>query len=297
MSQAANSPLGILGGGGQLGHALRARATAASVAVTAPSSAEVDVRDRDSVERWLARDRPTRIINAAAFTAVDAAESNRAAAFAVNGVGAGHVAAAAAATGARLVFVSTDYVFADATGDVTENEPTNPTSVYGESKRAGEEATLSRGGAVLRVSWLFGAHGHNFVKTILRRARAGEALRVVDDQRGVPNAATGVAAALLDLSARDDARGIYHYAGTPGVSWHGFAAEILRRAQPLGLVPEDVALSSCSSAELAQPARRPEDVILRGTQLRDALGTPLADWRPELDALLRRIAAEPTLLD
>lgn len=248
----------VTGAGGQLGRALR---------VTLPRArfldhAALDVRDRAAVGRELGGF--DLVVHAAAFTDVDGCERDPARALAVNGEGAANVAA----TGCRVIMVSTDYVFAGRKrGEYGERDRPAPINAYGRSKLEGERAVLAHpGNLVVRTSWLFG-EGRNFIRSIMAADRAGRELRVVDDQRGRPTAAADLAAAIAHLCARDD-RGILHVAGDgPPCSWADLAELVVGRP-----------VSRISSSSLGAAAPRPRNSALALDRAR-SLGVPLADWR------------------
>ena len=229
------------------------------------------------------------VINAAAWTGVDAAEKNPDAAFAVNGAAPAAMARACAARGLPLVHLSTDYVF-EGSGNRPwrPDDPTGPLGVYGASKRAGEEGVRAAGGAhaILRTSWVFSAHGANFVKTMLRLGRERDALRIVADQVGGPTPAAAIARACLAIAGGlldDPARaGTYHFSGAPDVSWADFARAIFAEA---GL---DVAAEDIATAEYPTPAPRPLNSRLDCAAIEAAFGLARPDWR----AGLRDVLAE-----
>ncbi len=222
------------------------------------------------------------VINAAAWTAVDKAEAEEAAATVVNGDAPGAMARAAAELGLPFLHVSTDYVF-DGSGETPwkPRDPTGPLGAYGRSKLAGEEAVRAAGGThlILRTSWVFSAHGTNFVKTMLRLGRERSHLRVVADQIGGPTPAGDIAAALLHLAAalRDGAPGgTHHFAGQPETSWAGFARETFAQAG-LAVTVEDI-----PTAAYPTPARRPLNSRLDCSALGAAFGIAPPDWRQGL---------------
>jgi dTDP-4-dehydrorhamnose reductase len=247
---------------------------------------ELDVTDAAAVRETLARARPEAIVNCAAFTDVDGAESHPQHAAAVNAAGAGNLARAAADAGASLLHVSTDYVFdgrppLDSSGrprPYVESDRTGPLSVYGRTKREGERLVLdaSDSHAVARTAWLFGVGGGNFVATMLRLASERECVQVVEDQVGSPTWTGHLAPALIGLLERE-VRGLVHLAGGGAVSWNGFAKEIFRQAQ------RDCAVEAVSSTQVARPAPRPAWSVLE-TEREDVL--PMPDWRDGLAGYL-----------
>ncbi|MEW6682298.1 MAG: dTDP-4-dehydrorhamnose reductase [Nitrospirota bacterium] len=268
----------LTGATGQLGIALRH--VLRDQDLVAPSEAEADITDASIVAR-IADARPEVVIHAAAYTDVDGAESNPDRAYAVNADGTRNVAQGAAKVGARLVAISTDYVYdGTKTTPYREEDPVAPRSAYGASKLAGErEALLAKPDAViLRTAWLYG-EGKNFVRTILRLASERDELRVVSDQVGSPTAADDLAAAIRSL-LDTRAAGIYHAVNSGSCSWHEFAVTILdlagynRRVVPI------------ASTELARPAPRPAYSILDCTKLA-RLGIRLRPWQAALADYLR----------
>jgi dTDP-4-dehydrorhamnose reductase len=217
---------------------------------------------------------PAVVINAAAYTAVDRAETEMGAAYAVNAVGAGLVAKRCADRGIALVHVSTDHVFdGEATRPYREDDPVAPCNVYGQSKADGERAVLEAGGTVVRTSWLFGDGTTGFVPTIAARLGTGESVEVVDDQRGCPTWADDLADALLALAALRVGPGVYHYCGEGPTTWYGFAVAI---AEALGLDPSRI--TPISTEKRAAPARRPANAVLDTERMR-RLGIAPLPWR------------------
>ena len=251
----------------------------------------LDIRDRGAVERALAAGRAEAVINAAAYTDVDGCESHEEQALAVNGAGAGHVAAACAAAGIPVLHLSTDYVFdgrIPAPGEYVERDDVAPLSGYGRTKLAGERAVAAAGGVhwIVRTQWLYGLRGKNFVDTMLRLAGEREFLAVVDDQVGSPTSTHDLAPVLWRILQRRPAPGVYHATNAGSCSWHDFAAEIFRQA---GL---KVDLRRTDSASLARPAPRPARSVLSNAKLVAALGARLAPWEDALARYLARRAAE-----
>ena len=232
------------------------------------------------------------VVNAAAWTAVDAAENDEAGAFRLNAEAPGEMAAACAARGIPFLHVSTDYVF-DGFGarPWRPDDATAPLSAYGRSKGAGEEAVRGAGGAhaILRTSWVFSARGANFVRTMLRLGAERATLRVVADQVGGPTPAADIAAALLAMAAalreRPELSGSYHFAGAPEVSWAGFARAIFARA---GLA---CAVEEIPTDDWPTPARRPLNSRLDCATTEAAFGLARPDWRAGLDAVLAELGA------
>jgi dTDP-4-dehydrorhamnose reductase len=268
----------VTGAAGMLGTEVVAAARGHEVAALA--RADLDITDRDAVRDAVRAARPDAVINCAAYTDVDGAEADERAATAINGHGAGHLAAAAAAAGAHVVHVSTDYVFAgDATEPYLEADPTGPRTAYGRSKLAGEElvaAEAPQGHAIVRTAWLFGPHGSNFVDTMLRLARDRSELNVVDDQVGCPTYAGHLATALVEI-AQQRIEGVLHVAGGGSCSWYELARATFARA---GV---DVTVHPCTTAEFPRPAPRPAYSVLGSTR-RDAPSLP--PWQDGLAAHL-----------
>ncbi len=263
----------VLGGAGMLGRAVVAEARSRGWAALGLSHAQADLGCRDSLLGWAERFRPEVVVNCAAYTKVDAAETDRERAFAVNGAGVANAAALAGRAGARLVQVSTDYVFdGEAREPYREDAPTAPLSVYGESKLEGERRALAQERSlVVRTSWLFGPRGHNFVATMVGLIEAGRPLRVVTDQVGCPTSTPSLARALLDLAARG-ASGVVNYQDREPVSWYAFAVEIAR------LWSGAVEVIPVTSAEFPRPARRPAYSVLDVGRFETIAGRRVEPW-------------------
>ncbi|MCB2125327.1 MAG: dTDP-4-dehydrorhamnose reductase [Rhodobacteraceae bacterium] len=234
------------------------------------------------------------VINAAAYTAVDAAETDRETAHLVNAEAPGAMARAAARRAIPFLHVSTDYVFdGSGTRPWREEDPVAPLGVYGQTKLAGERAIIAADGphAILRTSWVFSAHGRNFVKTMLRLAAERETLSVVDDQRGGPTAAADIAVTLWTVArAFAEGRGssgVFHYAGAPTVSWAGFAEAVLA-ASALARRPS---VRRIASADYPTPARRPANSALDCARIRATYGIEQPDWRASLARVIRELEA------
>lgn len=276
----------LAGAGGMLGHDLRA--VLAGRDVTALTRAELDVTDADAVRDALAGHDV--VINASAYTAVDAAESDEEAAFAVNATGAGNLADAAAANGARIVHISTDYVFdGSGTEPYPEDGPRRPLGAYGRTKAAGEERVLRHPGAyVVRTAWLYGEHGANFARTMLRLAGERDTVSVVTDQVGQPTWSRDLAGWIVGLLDAEAPAGIYHGTNAGQASWFDFARAIFEGA---GLDPERVLPTD--SAAFTRPAPRPAySVLAHGGWAAAGLPAPRS-WREALREALETGALAP----
>lgn len=284
----------ITGASGQVGYELLNLAPE-GFDVTGMSSAELDITDAARVATTVERLQPQLIINAAAYTAVDKAESDAKRAWAVNHDGVAHLALAAERLGIPILHISTDYVFAgSAQLPYREDDPTGATSVYGASKLGGEAilATSCSRYLVLRTSWVFGSHGHNFVKTMMRLGDQREELAVVADQLGCPTSAASIASTLWQLACRyrDQSSlpwGTYHFCGTPACSWHEFAMEIFRQTVELGLLRHAPRVRPITTAEYPTPAIRPAWSVLDCSKIHDLLGIAQPEWRRDLGQALQ----------
>jgi dTDP-4-dehydrorhamnose reductase len=249
----------VTGGAGMLGQAVATAASRLGHDVVTLSRADLDITDADHVRRVIAAAEPRAVVNCAAWTDVDAAETAEAAATAVNGAGAGNVARAAVENGARLVHVSTDYVFDGAKGEPwVESDPVAPIGAYGRSKLAGEDAVAEAGGeyAIVRTAWLFGAGGRNFVDTMLALGEERDEVTVVADQVGSPTWSGHLAEALVELAERGGDVGIFHAAGRGACSWYELAVEVFDRANVrCRTLPT-------TSDRFPRPARRPAYSVL-----------------------------------
>lgn len=292
----------ITGARGQVGYELL-RLAPEGFQVHGLGSTALDIADALEVFRIVDEFRPQLIINAAAYTAVDKAESDAERAFAVNRDGVANLAIAAERSSIPLMHISTDYVFAgDASMPYREDDPVGPTGVYGASKLAGEQvlaANCSRH-IILRTSWVFGSHGNNFVKTMLRLGREREELSVVADQRGCPTSAASIARALWALAVqyRDSGSlqwGLYHFSGTPACSWHEFAVEIFRRAHESGLLKRTPLVHAIGTADYPTPAIRPAWSVLDCSRLLVTHDITPADWHMELEQTLECLRETPQI--
>jgi dTDP-4-dehydrorhamnose reductase len=281
--------LAILGAHGQVGRALAALARQKDIPHRALGRAECDITDPLAVRRAVAQS--VIAVNCAAYTAVDQAESDAEAAYRVNSLGADNVAAACAQAGIPLIHLSTDYVFAGASArPAREDDPPHPLNAYGRSKLAGEEKVRARldRHLVLRTSWLFSAHGENFVKTILHLARSQSELRVVADQIGGPTAADDLAKAIIQIGdacgkAGFHDWGTYHFSGAPPVSWYDFARAIVA-GRGTAVVP-------VATKDFPRPALRPANSVLNCRRIFRIFGIRQPDWRAALANVREELSA------
>ena len=286
----------IVGAAGQVGHELCRRDWPAGTAIAAVDRAEIDIADRAAVFAAMAQEHPEIVVNAAAYTAVDRAESEPEAAWAANCTGPANLAAACTQSRTPLIHLSTDYVFdGRKAGPYREDDLPNPLGVYGKSKEAGDRVireALSEH-VILRTAWLYSAHGQNFVKTMLRLAAERPVLRVVADQTGSPTSAADIAAAIREIVRQirgGSAKwGTYNFAGAGAVSWHGFAEAIFAAAAPWRGPPPNV--EAITTAEYPTPARRPANSVLDCTKIREAFGIVPRPWRTALAEVVRELFA------
>lgn len=290
----------ITGCNGQVGIELQRR-LATLGEVVAVDRQRCDLSDPAAIRACVREQRPDWIFNAGAYTAVDKAERERELAFAINALAPGVLAEEAARLGAGLVHYSSDYVF---TGEGQrpwcEDDPVAPLNVYGESKLAGEQAVralMADAGLrawILRTTWVFAAHGSNFLRTMLRLAREREQLSVVTDQIGAPTSAELIAEISATILARPPAPGLYHLAAAGATSWHEYARHViaLASAQGLPLRIEADAVRGIASSEYPMPARRPANSRLDCSRLELALGLRLPPWQQDVDAVTTALVRE-----
>ncbi len=293
MAGASRKRVLVTGAGGQVGRALAQTVPTEIDAVFLHRQA-LDVADAGSVAKALAAHRPQVIINAAAYTAVDRAESEADQAYAINAQGPAHLARAARDLGAELLHISTDFVFSGSQGQPYRPEDrTAPINVYGASKVAGEEAIaaiLGEQALILRTSWVYAPWGQNFLQTMLRLMETRPLLRVVCDQVGSPTSAHSLAGALWRALARPDFRGIQHWTDAGVASWYDFAVAIQEEALALGLLSRRIPIEAIPSSAYPTPARRPANSQLDKSRSYAALGAA-AHWRV---ALRETLAAQAT---
>ncbi len=285
----------VTGAQGQVGRCLLASAPP-NVTVVGLTRAQLDVGDEDAVQRAVAAHRPAVIINAAAYTAVDRAETEVDAARRVNGLGPRHLARAAAAGGARLLHISTDFVFDGRAGvPYPPDAPTAPLGVYGQTKLEGEQAVLELlpAAAVVRTAWVYAAQGANFLRTMLRVMSEKGLVRVVADQIGTPTAADSLAGVLWALAQRPDVTGLQHFTDAGVASWYDFAVAIAEEAMARGLLPPGVRVLAIGTADYPTPARRPGYSVLDKRALLAALSLEHHHWRVSLRRVLDALSAAP----
>lgn len=273
----------ITGASGQLGTDLVLSAQKSGHQVVATSHDDLDITNKSQVDRVVGEAKADAIIHAAAWTAVDACESDPQKAMAVNRDGTANIASAARESGARVIYISTDYVF-DGTKPTpyTESDLPNPQSVYGASKLAGEQQLDLTTDQIIRISWVCGEHGANMVKTILRLAATNPTLTFVDDQIGSPTFTSDAAPAIVELATSDSA-GIWHLTNQGSTSWFGFARDVLICA---GLDANRVIATTTELLQPARPAKRPANSVLDNARMRQANLTMLDDYHIPLQRLV-----------
>ncbi|MGH6839100.1 MAG: dTDP-4-dehydrorhamnose reductase [Methylocella sp.] len=296
-----NGPILVFGAAGQLGREVMALAKARDIEAAGCNRTRADVTDFASVKATILAVKPRLVLNAAAYTAVDRAETEPEAAYAANAMGAKTVARAAALQQVPVIHISTDYVFDGAKrGAYVENDPIAPLGIYGTTKAAGEAMVRQANPRhfILRTAWVFGRYGANFLKTVLRLSRERAELRIVADQHGCPTATQDLAEAVFAID-RALARGVgapgtYHFAGDGATTWHGFACAIVEaQAQATGLLPK---VSPIATADYPTPARRPANSILDSGLFASVFGYRARDWqsraRETVEMLLKEARVE-----
>lgn len=284
----------VTGANGQVGRALL-KSLPGGVTAIGLTRTDLDIGDLEAVRRSVESHRPDLIINAGAYTAVDKAESEPEAAERANTTGPHNLALAADATGARLLHLSTDFVF-DGLGSrpYATDAATNPQSTYGRTKRGGEEAVmrvLPGSSVVLRTAWIYAADGNNFVRTMLRLMGSKGSVRVVADQVGSPTAARSLAEVIWAIAARPQIKGIQHWTDAGVASWYDFAVAIAEESALIGLLGSRVRVEPIATEDYPTPAKRPGYSVLDKRGLHAALAIPAHHWRNNLRTVLREIAA------
>ena len=282
----------IVGGSGMLGSDLVLEALRRGFDVEAPSPAELDLGDPESVARLNVDPKGARwCINCAAYTAVDKAETEREEAAVANTLGPGYLAASCAMAGIKLLHVSTDFVFdGTAKEPYTEDMPTNPMGHYGLTKRDGEDAVLSAlpSALVVRTAWLYGPNGNSFPRTMIRAWEAGKSLRVVADQVGCPTYTADLARTLIDMIEKDVFPGVYHAAGPEAMSWHDFAMRTLEAWNDRKPSGRNVEIEPIPSDAYPTPAKRPIYSVLSTQKLQAAGVAPMGSVSDSLADFIGR---------
>jgi dTDP-4-dehydrorhamnose reductase len=282
----------VTGAAGQLGVSLQATVPHGWRVVPCDRR-QLDVTSEAEAHYVVGRERPGVVINTAAYTAVDAAESEAAAAAMVNTRGAANMTQAAREVGARVIHLSTDFVFDGGRGQpYAPTDATNPLGVYGRTKLEGERevARLSEGSAViLRSAWVYGVHGKNFVLTMLRLMREKDSVRVVTDQVGTPTWDRSLAEAIWMIADRPEMRGVHHWTDAGVASWYDFAVAIREEAMSLHLLDRAVPIRPIRTAEYPTPATRPPYSVLDKSATWGALGRTAPHWRENLRLMLREL--------
>lgn len=293
-----NKPQKILvtGAKGQVGQEIVSLCEGLGFLVVGCGRDQLDISNPQDVDEFFEQHTPNIVVNAAAYTAVDKAESESELATQINAEAVQTIAQACQQHNAILIHLSTDYVFdGEKKSAYVETDPTNPLGVYGQSKLLGEQAIQSHCSQfyILRTSWVFGQFGHNFVKTMLRLAQQGNDLRVVADQIGTPTPARFIAETIIELILQQDRVpfGIYHLAGLSQVTWHEFACEIIERAHRRGICPK-VDIAAITTDEFPTPAKRPKNSCLESKKLFQALKITPKTWHNYLDDILSGILTD-----
>ncbi|CAN7288520.1 dTDP-4-dehydrorhamnose reductase [Rhizobium sp. LjRoot254] len=291
--------IAVTGKQGQVAQSLAEIGPDEGVEIVLVGRPEFDLQDPSTVYEAISRAKPDIVVSAAAYTAVDKAESERDLAFAVNAAGAGAVAAAAARLGVPIIHLSTDYVF-DGSLDrpYREDDEVGPASVYGASKLEGERlvASATPDHVIFRTAWVYSPFGNNFVKTMLRLGETRGEVGVVADQIGCPTSALDIAEAIIAVAAKLAAepssalRGIFHLTGSGQASWADFAEHIFRSAEVSGRTP--VKVNRITTADYPTPARRPANSRLSGEKLQQRYEIQLPDWRGSADRVIRRLLSD-----
>ena len=284
----------VTGAAGQVGGELL-QSLAPLGEVLAPTRAEMDLADPASIQTYLRKTKPHWIVNPAAYTAVDKAESEPELAHAINGEAPGIIGREAAALNAKVIHFSTDYVFnGQGTTPWVETDPTGPLGVYGATKLAGEQALLASGAeaVILRTSWVYGATGKNFLRTILNLSKVRDELRIVGDQHGAPTWSRDLAqlsAHIIHTMAQKLTSGIYHAAGGGETTWAGFAEEAVRLTQTRFPEAKLAKITPIPSIEYPTPAARPSNSRMNCTRLNQTFGYTMLDWQNSLAQVLAEL--------
>lgn len=254
------------------------------------SGRDIDISELSAVEQWLQEHPVDCIVNCAAYTAVDKAESEEPLAFAVNAQGPQNLAQASAARHIGIIHISTDYVLNGAPPQaLRESEPMAPQGAYGRTKAKGELRIQAMNPEhwIIRTAWLYGIHGNNFVKTMLRFMAERESLAIVDDQWGSPTWTMDLAHAIGVLLAQPRLPGVYHYSGQGQITWCTFAKEIQRQALELGILTRGIPIAGIPSSQYPSPAKRPMWSVLDKSLIQETFGVTIPDWKESLQQYLQ----------
>jgi len=284
----------ITGAQGQIGKELVTVANTQGFAVIAAGRNELDITELENVKRYIQSNAPALVINAAAYTAVDKAEEEQNIAYAINRDGVANLAKACKEKNIPLLHISTDYVFDGSQGDdYQESDAVSPLGVYGVSKWQGEEAIRDELAKhiILRVAWVFGAQGNNFVKTILRLGKDLDELNMVADQFGGPSPAKNIAETLIILVEQYQKHktlewGTYHYCGSEKTNWCEFAKEIFKQAKEQELIEKEIKVNAITTAEYPTPAARPANSMLDCSKLKNTFDIEMPNWKEALNQML-----------
>lgn len=286
----------VTGSQGQVGRELLRLAHDFDVEAVGVNHDKLDITDQAAVQTFISEEQPDAVINAAAYTAVDKAEDDADAAYAVNATAVGYLAQACADLGIPLVHISTDYVFdGSKQGAYTEEDAVSPLGVYGETKLAGEAEVQKycTKHYVLRTSWVFSAHGNNFVKTMLRLGKEREQLGIVADQYGKPTSASEIARVIYQVLKSDKQTwGIYHMAQPEVTSWHGFAQVVFDEAKQQGMQLAIHDVQAIATKDYPTPAKRPANSVLDCSKLEQAFGLNIKPWTASLSEVMKELKHE-----
>lgn len=286
----------ITGNQGQVGHELSRLLKRTNHEVFSYNRDSLDICDQEKICEVFNKDKPDIVVNAAAYTSVDLAEKNINECYEVNALAPKYIAEASEEIGSMFIHISTDYVF-DGQGNIPfkENDIASPVGVYGKSKLEGENAIMltSSKYIILRTSWVFGPHGNNFLKTMLKIAHKKSSIEVVSDQVGAPTSSNGIANAIISIInqvGKDNHKnGIYHYSGFPFVSWHDFAKGIFNEAKEQGFLMKTVNLKAISSNQYKTLAERPKNSKLNCNKLRIDFNIYPDDWNLQMKKVIQEI--------
>jgi len=285
----------FIGNRGMLGTDLQAEFQTGNVPFVG-TDVELDIRNEKAVSEFAQKQRPTWIVNCAAYTAVDQAEDEPELARALNAVAVGNIARAAAQINARVIHISTDYVFSGSSNvPYRESEPVSPTGIYGRTKAEGEQfLTVATGSYfIFRTAWLYGIHGKSFVRTMLRLFNERKEVSVVNDQRGTPTYTVDLARLFAKVINSDSTDfGVYHFTNRGETTWYGFAKEIYSQARARGLLTGKCNIKPVSTAEYPTKAMRPAYSVLSKERVAEAFGIDIPDWKDALSRFLDQMEEE-----